>query len=310
MLKEHFRCAREIAEYFNDVFYANELHIRTDSSKLKTPAHTSNHHAVAWVDVPNSNSGEIAAVQQTVKDLAENDYPGTIGIITPFREYMEELKTVLYPVVSKWQGKSKEDNILISTANGFQGGERDLIIFVLGYNDELSKGKLWYAEAPENRYIYNVAVSRAKAALIIVGDKTRCSRSSVSALKKLAQLPLPEKENRSGKLFESPWEKKLYNALLSAGIETLPQYPLAGRRLDLALIHGSLKIDIEVDGVHYHTDANGSRKMDDIYRDLQVGAMGWKVQRFWVYELRDDMPSCVETIRQLMTENTEEDSKM
>ena len=70
------------------------------------------------------------------------------------------------------------------------------------------------------------------------------------------------------------------------------------------MIQGELKIDIEVDGVHYHTDSDGERKMDDIYRDLQVGAMGWIVQRFWVYELRDDMPSCVEAIRRLVREKT------
>lgn len=305
MLKEHFRCAEEIADYFNDAFYANQLHIRTDGSKLKMPVHLSNRHAITWVDVPNSLHGEIEAVKQTLAELAKNDYPGTIGIITPFRQYAEELKTALYPVLSHWQKKNSKDDILISTANGFQGGERDLIIFVLGYNDELSRGKLWYAEAAENRYIYNVAVSRARACLILVGDKTRCSNSPVSVLNKLASLPRPVQLHRPEKLFESPWEKKLYDALLATGIKTLPQYPLAGRRLDLALIQGRLKVDIEVDGVHYHTDADGERKMDDIYRDLQIGAMGWKVQRFWVYELRDNMPECVETIRQLISGSQE-----
>ena len=304
MLKEHFRCAEEIADYFNDAFYANELHIRTDSSKLKMPAHLSNHHAISWVDVPNSQPGEVEAVIRTMKDLAANHYPGTIGIITPFRQYAEELKETLYPLLSRWPGKAGEDSVLISTANGFQGGERDLIIFVLGYNDELSKGKLWYAESQENRYIYNVAVSRARACLIIIGDRTRCRNSSVSVLNKLAQLPRPARQDSTEKRFESPWEEKLYNSLLDAGIETHPQYPLAGRRLDLALIQGELKIDIEVDGVHYHTDSDGERKMDDIYRDLQVGAMGWIVQRFWVYELRDDMPSCVEAIQRLVREKT------
>ena len=73
-----------------------------------------------------------------------------------------------------------------------------------------------------------------------------------------------------------------------------------GRRLDLALIKGNLKIDIEVDGVHYHTDADGNRKMYDIYRDLQVGAAGWKIKRFWVYELRDNMDDCVKQIKQMI----------
>lgn len=303
LLKEHFRCAEEISDYFNDAFYANELHIRTDANKLKTPICMGYRHAVEWIDVHNSNIGEIEAVERTLKTLIDNDYPGTIGVITPFKKYAEDLKERLYPLTSRVQKKDDDSKILINTANGFQGGERDVILFVLGYNDELTKGKLWYAESPENRYIYNVAVSRARACLIIIGDKARCAASSVSVLKKLSDLPRHKKTRVPGTLFDSIWEKKLYEALCEAGIETQPQYPVLGRRLDLAVIRGDLKIDIEIDGVHYHTDNDGNRKLDDIYRDLQVAAGGWKVKRFWVYELRDNMNNCVKQIAQIIESN-------
>lgn len=300
LLKEHFRCAEEIADYFNDTFYAGELYIRTDKNKLKTPTCMGYHHAVEWIDVHNSNIGEIEAVEQTLKKLIDNNYPGTIGVITPFKKYAEDLKERLYPLISKVQKKDDDSKILINTANGFQGGERDVILFVLGYNDELTKGKLWYAESSENRYIYNVAVSRARACLIIIGDKARCAASSASVLKKLSELPRPKKIRPNDKLFDSIWEKKLYEALSEAGIETQPQYPVMGRRLDLAVIRGDLKIDIEIDGVHYHTDSDGNRKCDDIYRDLQVGATGWIIKRFWVYQLRDNMDDCVMQIKHLI----------
>lgn len=300
LLKEHFRCAEEISDYFNDAFYANELHIRTDANKLKTPACMGYRHAVEWIDIKNSNAKEIDAVEQTLKTLIDNNYPGTIGVITPFKKYADDLKERLYPLTCKVQKKDDDSKILINTANGFQGGERDVILFVLGYNDELTKGKVWYAESPENRYIYNVAVSRARACLIIIGDKSRCANSTVSVLKKLSELPRPKKTRPLNQLFDSIWEKKLYDALIEAGIETQPQYPVMGRRLDLAIIRGDLKIDIEIDGVHYHTDNEGNRKLDDIYRDLQVGAVGWKVKRFWVYELRDNITACVKQIQDML----------
>jgi very-short-patch-repair endonuclease len=300
LLKEHFRCAEEISDYFNDAFYANELHIRTDENKLKTPTFMGYRHAVEWIDIHNSNTGEIEAVEKTLKTLIANDYPGTIGVITPFKKYADDLKGRLYPLTSKVQKKDDDSKILISTANSFQGGERDVILFVLGYNDELTKGKLWYAESPENRYIYNVAVSRARACLIIIGDKTRCANSNVSVLKKLSELPRPKKTRIPGTFFDSIWEEKLYYALSEAGIETHPQYPVMGRRLDLAFIRGDLKIDIEIDGVHYHTDSEGNRKLDDIYRDLQIGAIGWKVKRFWVHELRDNMENCVKQVKNMI----------
>ena len=84
-----------------------------------------------------SNIGEIEAVERTLKTLIDNDYPGTIGVITPFNKYAEDLKERLYPLTSRVQKKDDDSKILINTANGFQGGERDVILFVLGYNDEL-----------------------------------------------------------------------------------------------------------------------------------------------------------------------------
>ena len=301
MLKEHFRCAEEIAEYFNDAFYAGELHIRTDSARLKRPEFMGYRHAVEWIDVHNSNPGELDAVRTALAKLLDNNYSGSIGVITPFKKYAETLKEQLYPRLRSHGSNGDDDKVRISTANGFQGGECDVIIFMLGYNDELSRGMLWYAESPENRYIYNVAVSRARACLIVVGDRERCRQSNVSVLNKLAQMPRPQKPRDPEHLFESPWEKRLYDALIEEGIETQPQYPLVGRRLDLALIRGDVKIDIEIDGIHYHTDNDGNRKLDDNLRDLQVESAGWLVKRFWVYELRDNMPECVREIKSMLS---------
>lgn len=241
LLREHFRCAEEIAEYFNATYYANQLRIRTDATRLRTPVCMGYHHAVEWIDVPNSKTGELQATKETLEKLIRNHYQGSIGVVTPFREYANELKQQLYSVIHSSSVGGNDEKLLISTANGFQGGERDVIIFVLGYNDSLSQGQFWYAESQENRYIYNVAVSRARACLIIIGDRTRCASSPVYALRQLAQMPRPKTPKPSTPQFDSIWEEKFYEALKSAGIKTLPQYPLVGRRLDLAYIHGDIK---------------------------------------------------------------------
>jgi very-short-patch-repair endonuclease len=97
---------------------------------------------------------------------------------------------------------------------------------------------------------------------------------------------------------ESPWEEKLYKALTKAGLKPRPQLPVSGRRLDLALIEDGLglsKIDIEVDG-DCHRNTDGTRKMDDLWRDIFLQGLGWKVMRFWTYQLREDMEGCVNKI--------------
>ena len=98
---------------------------------------------------------------------------------------------------------------------------------------------------------------------------------------------------------ESPWEKILFDALMQRGIKAEPQYPVLGRRLDFALVKkdkNGLKIDIEVDGDRYHRNPDGSRKRDDVWRDIQLQGAGWKVMRFWVYQLREDLNKCVDKI--------------
>ena len=57
----------------------------------------------------------------------------------------------------------------------------------------------------------------------------------------------------------------------------------------------TLKIDIEVDG-DCHRNSDGTRKLDDNWRDIQLQAVGWKVLRFWTYNLREDMNGCVSKI--------------
>lgn len=302
LLREHFRCADDIADFFNDEFYANQLRVRTNEHPLNFPSCMGYKRAVEWIDVKNSFEQEIEEVRQLISNLAKNKYSGTIGIVTPFKEHKELLQNKLFDL-----SKNGLD-IMINTANGFQGGERDVIIFMLGYNDHLTSGQFWYAESADNRYIYNVAVSRAKACLIIVGDKQRCAESSVSVLKKLASLPKNKTVmNNKHTGFESPWEEKFFQALKKAGINCEIQYPVMGRYLDLAVITDKVKIDIEVDGVRWHTNEEGNRKLDDIYRDLQIGGAGWVIKRFLVHELSDNMDKCVQEITTLLESPTSTD---
>jgi very-short-patch-repair endonuclease len=71
---------------------------------------------------------------------------------------------------------------------------------------------------------------------------------------------------------------------------------LGGRRLDLALIENEVRLDVEVDGETYHRDPDGFRKVSDIWRDHVITSLGWRVRRFWVYELKEDMEKCVELV--------------
>jgi very-short-patch-repair endonuclease len=121
-----------------------------------------------------------------------------------------------------------------------------------------------------------------------------CGVDHIEELVKAATTPSVSRE-RHGE-FQSPWERRLHDALVARGVRPIPQYPLAGRFLDLALIGSERRLDIEVDGDAWHRDADGRRRQSDLWRDHQITGLGWDVMRFWVYELRDDLDGCVNRI--------------
>lgn len=292
MLKQHYRCHPDIAAYFNGEFYANQLLLCADVEDRSAfiPNAIGIKDAVTWIDVQGGINKDTQAIKKLVDQLIDCQYEGSIGIITPLKAHADQLEEQVSPSLK--QLKSKQYRI--STVNSYQGGEMDMIIFVPSYSHDLPKGQKWFITEPAHQYIFNVAVSRARACLILVGDRKVCLESNNSALISLAEF---SERKEQGLKFESAWEKRLYEALKREGIPTTPQKSVGGRKLDLALEHGSLKLDIEIDGVQYHCNEYGERKTRDLYRDIEIEAKGWQVQRFWVYELRQDMAACVATIK-------------
>jgi very-short-patch-repair endonuclease len=143
----------------------------------------------------------------------------------------------------------------------------------------------------------------------VIGNKGWAECCGIRHIQSLVS-PIQQYNSNKGKgkwhPHESPWEEILFNALIKRGLKPVPQYPVAGRRLDMALVmkgDRSKKIDIEIDGDRYHRNSDGSRKKDDIWRDIQLQGMGWIVVRFWVYQLREDLESCVEKIVTIWSEN-------
>jgi very-short-patch-repair endonuclease len=231
--------------------------------------------------------------------LEAEGYPGTIGVVTPFRNQMTRMKDALEGNATLPREFLERVRFLAATAHGFQGDERDLILFSLCAGPDLPDGSMHFLR--ENPNLFNVAVSRARAVLHVVGNRDWALNSRVSFIEKLANRSLPgySPARRQPDPYESPWEKVLADALREAGIETVPQYPIAGRYLDLAIL-GARKIDVEVDGESVHRTARGGRKDDDHWRDLQLQSLGWRVCRFWVYQLREDLPRCVRQVTELL----------
>lgn len=82
-----------------------------------------------------------------------------IFIISPFKQVISELKKF----------KSLYPELKIGTIHTTQGKESDIVILVLGGNPQSSGAKKWASERPN---LLNVAISRAKRKLYVIGNRT------------------------------------------------------------------------------------------------------------------------------------------
>jgi len=143
-----------------------------------------------------------------------------------------------------------EADFLVDTVHKFQGDERDVMIFCPAVSSGISDGALGFLR--NNPNLFNVAITRARAALIVIGDKAAALNSNVDYLarfadyteevgKREASAPTPEATDLgpeypavSNAEAVSDWERLFYRALYREGIRELPQYPVEKYVLDFA----------------------------------------------------------------------------
>jgi len=314
-LSETYRSTEEIANYSNRTFYSGRLRVVTAEHRLAKPDGVP--MGIHWTNVVGnicSRGGSGCFCQQEIEEIVRiirtillaNHFMGTVGVVTPFRQQANRLRDALFESDADLYHALVQAKVQVDTAHGFQGDERDVMIFSLCAGPDMPVGSRNFLRETGN--LFNVAVSRARAVLHIVGDREWAKRCGIRHIEALVSsgksMPTPSQDG-PWHPHESPWEEKLYRALVEKELSPLPQFPVSGRRLDLALVGNSaapVKIDIEVDG-DCHRNPDGTRKIDDLWRDIQLQGMGWKVMRFWTYKLREDMDACVESILKVWREH-------
>ncbi|KQZ57379.1 AAA domain-containing protein [Ensifer sp. Root558] len=305
MLRDQYRSAADIVGYINEHFYGGQLRVAGDQDKLKVPRGSK--PGIAWNDVPsptapmvgNVNGAEVVAITKHLRLLLEEQsYAGSIGVIAPFRPQVYALEQAIHAELR--QELREKAELRVGTVDSFQGQERDLILFspCLGHSSATSA--ITFLQKDWRRL--NVAISRARAVAHVFGDLTYARSGKVRSLQRLAAAATEPKGRVGEGTFDSNWERIVDAALRKRGLNPIPQFEVAGRRLDFALFgSGDTKLDLEVDGRHWHADTDGKRKLADHWRDHQLKSLGWKVQRFWVDELERDLEKCIERVAEQLS---------
>lgn len=321
-LRDHHRSHADIIGFSNIHFYQGQLRIATDYTRLKMAS--KKEPAVRWIDekgrVSRPSGGRSALneaeAQAVVRELYNllftRGYTGTIGIVTPFRAQANLIRDILFRDVELTQRFVSADG-LVDTVHRFQGDERDLMLFSPVVSTGITDQSLRFLR--RNGNLFNVAITRARSALIVIGDKSAVAQSKTGYLEEFAQyvdelggITQDSPANRFADLGPeypqvprpervSEWERVLYKALFSAGHRPIPQYSVDQFELDLALFAGQdRRLDIEVDGERYHRDWSSELCRRDQLRNQRLMELGWEVMRFWVYEIRDDLSGCVSRV--------------
>lgn len=320
-LRDHHRSHAEIIEFSNNVFYENRLRIATRYDRLKRPS--IDEPAVRWINVdgkatrPGSggaiNKEEAYSVVDEVVRLGLQGYKGNIGIVSPFRAQANFIRDL---ISTNNDLKTKVDSmdLLVDTVHKFQGDERDVIIFSPVVSGGTSKGSIHFLRRTPN--LFNVAITRARAALIVVGNKTFAKQCDVEYLSKFAHYvdaisDAPQELEEFGDKINmgaeypvvsnpgqvSDWERCFYKALYNENIHAIVQHRVDKYILDFAIIIGKRRLNIEIDGEHYHRNWNGELCRHDQIRNLRLMELGWDVMRFWVYQIRDDLDFCLDNVK-------------
>lgn len=325
-LRDHHRSHADIIEFSNQHFYGNSLRVATRYDRLNL-LHK-DEPSVRWEHIegeatrPSAGSAqnilEAKKVVSIIEDLlVTRGYTGSIGVVSPFRAQVNHIERLLHES-PQLNSRLAGAEILVDTVHKFQGDERDVMIFSPVVARGMHQSSLRFLQGNGN--LFNVAITRARSALIVAGDLNAARESQVDYLSAFATYAQSLGEQRARQQQEaqqieldadyppvsnpeqvSDWERWFYGKLYAAGLHPIPQYAEEKYRLDFALFDGDRKLDIEVDGERYHREWTGELCRRDRLRNQRLMELGWDVMRFWVYEIRDDTESCIQRIRGWIT---------
>jgi superfamily I DNA and/or RNA helicase len=163
-LNVHRRCEEPIFQIVNAIAYDGPMINATPTrADLKLPPSK-------WLDVASTQSDGhwIPAERERLStildhlDSQHHDF-SEVFVLTPFRQVARHL----YALRDRYPG------ITTGTVHTAQGREADIVILVLGGDPGRPRAKQWAADPPN---LLNVAISRAKRRLYVIGDRAAWSQ--------------------------------------------------------------------------------------------------------------------------------------
>ena len=297
MLDEHFRSLPPIINFSNHEFYSDRIRVMKKDSDDEL--------ALEMVKVPDGkvdmdatrNLPEIESLVKTLHEIIIDDErknpdkPVSIGIISPFRAQVEQLKISVPKVLSDYM--IRKHQIEIGTAHTFQGDERDIILMSWTFADNSYPQSITFLQKPN---LFNVAITRARSKCInFISREPETMpeghfRNYVSFIKQYQERKAALINNE---IDENIYKNKLEREVAEA-IRKLEHRVVAGA--DIAGLSADLVVDdkfiIEIDGL----EDKQKQHISNMKKQAILERCGFKVKRITFREWQYSAKACLDRV--------------
>jgi len=323
-LDEHFRSLPAIINFSNTRWYGERMRIMRDEDDRRVgdpdaPVvrlyHVDDGRVSPWTQ---ENQREANLLVEKLKSLLE--HPGyadaTFGVICLFEQQMRLVNELVAEEIS--EELRTGHNLVVVNPDGFQGDERDVVLYSLSYDANGMEQSALSARQAEREHIQgmlNVAFTRAREEMHIFHSAKIAEFGMASGqgairdwLEYCAGVEQNSKGSHSGVVqSDSEFEAQVIQALAARAIKTIAQYPSCGYSIDVVAEKGDRRVAIECDGEIWHLDEHGVLKAEDLRRQEILERAGWTVVRVPYRGWRQDPDGQIERILSALSRSDEEE---
>jgi len=293
LLNEHYRSLPQIISFSNEEYYNDRLRLMRDASQKKIGQPGSPVTVLLKVDGAEVTKGtqenpkEGAEVIRQLIDIVEDPFyqDSSIGVICLFEEQMRYVSEL---IANRFSAEIRESHqIVVVNPDGFQGDERDIIIYSLSY-DAINMPRAAIAARQAQREhvqgMLNVAFTRARDEVRIIhsAEIQEFDVATVAIRRWLEYCDSLEPNVLSESVSDptdSNFEADVIARLRGEGLVAHSQFPACGYKIDIVCSNGESRLAIECDGEYWHLDEHGNLLIEDVDRQEVLERAGWKVLR-------------------------------
>ena len=292
LLDEHFRSLPPLIAFSNGRWYGGRLRLMRHARDRRhgDPARP----PVRLIEVPDGrvepgtqeNEPEARALLAGLAELLRDPAyaRASVGVICLFEEQVRLLEELVAEAID--EEAARQHRLVVVNPDGFQGDERDVILYSLSYDGEgMTKAQLSARQAEQEHVqgMLNVAFTRARDEVRVYHSApieqfataagTGALRDWLVHLREVAAAPAAaaaRARRRTGR--SAP---RCATPCRPAASTSTPEYPAAGLEVDLVAEQDGRLVAVECDGALRHPAVTE----EDASRQAILERAGWRVVR-------------------------------